>query len=239
MSLWFGDLKIHELYTCAIGVYSFWAVTRSAICVFSWVSAGVSMFKEKITHFLILIFKLVVASVFCVGLIPLLLGLFFDILVIMPLRLSADQTPIHFVWQSWALGVLHSKIFCAITVIGPNWWLKTVIDRICRNGLTDLDVVYLLRKLVIPVVMVLLNLLALPYFLAFVLLPLLVDADPLVQNIFYRRFYHVLLCSVMLVMFFVLQAKQMKKLYMKIKNDRYLIGQRLQNYERQASSQPI
>ena len=73
--------------------------------------------------------QLLVASVFCVGLIPLLLGLFFDILVIMPLRLSADQTPIHFVWQSWALGVLHSKIFCAITVIGPNWWLKTVIDR--------------------------------------------------------------------------------------------------------------
>ena len=178
------------------------------------------------------------ASVFCVGLIPLLLGLFFDILVIMPLRLSADQTPIFFLWQSWALGVLHSKIFCAITVIGPNWWLKNVIDRICRNGLSDLDVQYLLRKLVIPVVMVLLNLLSFPYFLAFVLLPAL-DADPLVQNIFYRRFYHVLLCSVMLVMFFFLQAKQMKKLYMKIKNDRYLIGQRLQNYERKSNQQAV
>ena len=57
MALWFGDLKIHELYTCAIGVYSFWAVTRAAICIFSWVSAGVNMFKEKIRHFVVLIFK--------------------------------------------------------------------------------------------------------------------------------------------------------------------------------------
>ena len=43
----------------------------------------------------------------------------------------------------------------------------------------------------------------------------------------------------MLVMFFFLQAKQMKKLYMKIKNDRYLIGQRLQNYERKSNQQAV
>ena len=51
MSLWFGDLRVHELYTCAIGVYSCWALMRTVICIASWVSAGLTLFKEKIRKF--------------------------------------------------------------------------------------------------------------------------------------------------------------------------------------------
>ncbi|XP_075248827.1 E3 ubiquitin-protein ligase MARCHF6-like isoform X3 [Convolutriloba macropyga] len=232
MSLWFGDLRVHELYTCAIGVYSCWALMRTVICIASWVSAGLTLFKEKIRKFCTTVTKLSVAAVFCFGLIPLLLGLFFDILVVMPLRLSPDQTPVFFLWQSWALGILHSKIFCAITLIGPNWWLKNVIERVGRNGVADLDVKFLLQKLVMPVVAVLLVLLSTPYCLAFVVIPVF-SPDPLMQNLFYRRFYHTILLFTSVVLFFTIQIKQMRKLYIKIKNDRYLIGQRLQNYERE------
>lgn len=35
--------------------------------------------------------------------------------------------------QDWALGVLHAKIIAAITLMGPQWWLKTVIEQV---GLT-------------------------------------------------------------------------------------------------------
>lgn len=34
------------------------------------------------------------------------------------------------VWQDWALGVLHAKIIAAITLMGPQWWLKTVIEQV-------------------------------------------------------------------------------------------------------------
>lgn len=33
-------------------------------------------------------------------------------------------------WQDWALGVLHAKIIAAITLMGPQWWLKTVIEQV-------------------------------------------------------------------------------------------------------------
>lgn len=38
-------------------------------------------------------------------------------------------------FQDWALGVLHAKIIAAITLMGPQWWLKTVIEQvvICSN----------------------------------------------------------------------------------------------------------
>lgn len=34
------------------------------------------------------------------------------------------------VWQDWALGVLHAKIIAAITLMGPQWWLKNVIEQV-------------------------------------------------------------------------------------------------------------
>lgn len=32
--------------------------------------------------------------------------------------------------QDWALGVLHAKIIAAITLMGPQWWLKAVIEQV-------------------------------------------------------------------------------------------------------------
>lgn len=33
-------------------------------------------------------------------------------------------------FQDWAMGVLHAKIICAITLMGPSWWLKRVIEQV-------------------------------------------------------------------------------------------------------------
>lgn len=34
------------------------------------------------------------------------------------------------VCQDWALGVLHAKIIAAITLMGPQWWLKAAIEQV-------------------------------------------------------------------------------------------------------------
>jgi E3 ubiquitin-protein ligase MARCH6 len=231
MALWFGDLRVHELYTCACGVYICWGVARAGVCLFSWAATGWFIFEQKIKAFLLLMMKLTVAAFFCVGVIPLLMGLFFDILVVMPIRVSTRQTPVFFLWQSWALGVLHAKIFCALTLIGPNWWLKTVLDRVCRNGITDLDIHFLLRKLAAPVIAVLLVLLSIPYFLSFVVLAIF-TGDLESQYYLFQKLYPCVISLVSLCFFFHFQVKQLQHLYMKIKNDRYLVGQMLQNFER-------
>lgn len=91
------------------------------------------------------------------GVIPLLLGLLFELVIVAPLRVPLDQTPLFYPWQvlldvgssfgmfvilvafyfnkfthfqDWALGVLHAKIIAAITLMGPQWWLKTVIEQV-------------------------------------------------------------------------------------------------------------
>lgn len=35
-------------------------------------------------------------------------------------------------FQDWALGVLYTKITCAITMMGPNWWLKEALEQVRR-----------------------------------------------------------------------------------------------------------
>ena len=75
-------------------------------------------------------FKSVFVAFVLLGGVPLLLGLLFELVVVVPLRVPLDQTPVFFPWQDWALGVLHTKIICAITMMGPTWWLKRVMEQV-------------------------------------------------------------------------------------------------------------
>lgn len=104
------------------------------------------------------ILKTLVVALLVAGVIPLLLGLLFELVIVAPLRVPLDQTPLFYPWQvrgwcrvssclsrskggassflicllqDWALGVLHAKIIAAITLMGPQWWLKTVIEQVC------------------------------------------------------------------------------------------------------------
>merc|ERR1711997_1059820 len=71
--------------------------------------------------------------------------------------------------------------------------------------------------------------LALPYIAAHSLVPL-VMGDPHILVMIQRRIYPFLLLLVVTVGLIVVQLKQFKKLYEHIKNDRYLVGRRLVNY---------
>ena len=101
-----------------------------------------------------------------IGLVPLLLGLLFELVVVAPLRVPLDQTPLFFPWQvsqsvtfqfrfqrlaaalillfflfkDWALGVLHMKIICAVTMMGPNWWLKRALEQVRRCQFVDSNI---------------------------------------------------------------------------------------------------
>lgn len=62
--------------------------------------------------------------------IPFMLGIYFQLLVVGPLRVSINQTAIFFTWKEWAMGVVHFKIFCASVLMGPDWWLKTAFEEV-------------------------------------------------------------------------------------------------------------
>lgn len=233
MSFWTGSAKIHELYTAACGLYVCWLSIRAITVLLAWMPQGRRVILLKVQEWTLMIMKTLIVAVLLAGVIPLLLGLLFELVIVAPLRVPLDQTPLFYPWQDWALGVLHAKIIAAITLMGPQWWLKTVIEQVYANGIRNIDLHFIIRKLAAPVIAVLLLSLCVPYVIAVGIVPI-VGVTMEMQNLVQRRIYPFLLMVVVLMGILSFQIRQFKRLYEHIKNDKYLVGQRLVNYERKA-----
>ncbi|XP_056289496.1 E3 ubiquitin-protein ligase MARCH6 [Pseudoliparis swirei] len=234
MSFWTGSSKIHELYTAACGLYVCWLSIRGVTVLLAWMPQGRIVIARKVQEWTLMILKTLVVALLVAGVIPLLLGLLFELVIVAPLRVPLDQTPLFYPWQDWALGVLHAKIIAAITLMGPQWWLKTVIEQVYANGIRNIDLQFIIRKLAAPVISVLLLSLCVPYVIATGVVPT-VGVTPEMEILMQRRIYPVLLMVVSLIGILSFQIRQFKRLYEHIKNDKYLVGQRLVNYERKAA----
>lgn len=195
---------------------------------------GRTVIMLKVQEWTLMILKTLVVALLVAGVIPLLLGLLFELVIVAPLRVPLDQTPLFYPWQDWALGVLHAKIIAAITLMGPQWWLKTVIEQVYANGIRNIDLHFIIRKLAAPVISVLLLSLCVPYVIAAGVVPA-VGVTPEMEILMQRRIYPFLLMVVSLIGILSFQIRQFKRLYEHIKNDKYLVGQRLVNYERKAA----
>ncbi|AWP20740.1 E3 ubiquitin-protein ligase MARCH6 [Scophthalmus maximus] len=233
MSFWTGSSKIHELYTAACGLYVCWLSIRGVTVLLAWMPQGRTVIMRKVQEWTFMILKTLVVALLVAGVIPLLLGLLFELVIVAPLRVPLDQTPLFYPWQDWALGVLHAKIIAAITLMGPQWWLKTVIEQVYANGIRNIDLHFIIRKLAAPVISVLLLSLCVPYVIAAGVVPA-VGVTPEMEILMQRRIYPFLLMVVSLIGILSFQIRQFKRLYEHIKNDKYLVGQRLVNYERKA-----
>ncbi|XP_023678191.1 E3 ubiquitin-protein ligase MARCHF6-like isoform X1 [Paramormyrops kingsleyae] len=233
MSFWTGSAKVHELYTAACGLYVCWLSVRAVTVLLAWMPQGRTVLILKVQEWSVMILKSLVVAFLVTGVIPLLLGLLFEQVIVAPLRVPLDQTPLFYPWQDWALGVLHAKIIAAVTLMGPQWWLKAVIEQVYANGIRNMDLHFIIQKLAVPVISVLLLSLCVPYVIAAGIVPVM-GVTVEMQNLVQRRIYPFLLMVVMLIGILFFQIRQFKRLYEHIKNDKYLVGQRLVNYERKA-----
>ncbi|KAK7475538.1 hypothetical protein BaRGS_00033227 [Batillaria attramentaria] len=229
MSVWMGDSRIHELYTAACGLYICWLILRISTVLYNWIPQGGTVIAHKLKEWALLALKSLFVAFVLIGVVPLLLGLLFELVVVAPLRVPLDQSPVFFPWQDWALGVLHAKIICAITMMGPQWWLKRVMEQVYNDGLRNMNLCYILNKLCLPVVCALGMMLAIPYIIAKSLVPALGIGFEL-QNMVLRRIYPFLVAVMVSAAMLVFQVRQFRRLYNHIKDDKYLVGQRLVNY---------
>ncbi|XP_040207901.1 E3 ubiquitin-protein ligase MARCHF6 isoform X4 [Rana temporaria] len=219
MSFWTGTAKIHELYTAACGLYVCWLTIRAVTVLVAWMPQGRRVILLKVKEWSLMIMKTLVVALLLAGVVPLLLGLLFELVIVAPLRVPLDQTPLFYPWQDWALGVLHAKIIAAITLMGPQWWLKTVIEQVYANGIRNIDLHFIMRKLAAPVISVLLLSLCIPCIISTGVVPLIgVTAE--MQNLVRRRIYPFLLMVVILMGILSFQLRQFKRLYEHIKNDK-------------------
>ncbi|XP_054164409.1 E3 ubiquitin-protein ligase MARCHF6-like isoform X2 [Oppia nitens] len=229
IGLWMGSIKVHELNTAACGLYVGLVATRVTTLLCSWIPRGWSAILRKIKEWVAITLKALIAAFILLGLIPLLIGLLFDVVIIIPLRVPLNQTPIFYLWQDWAFGVLHTKVICGIAMMG-EWRLREVLEEIYHGGLAHINLRLIMMRLAMPVIVALVLILALPYITVNSILPMFGVTFEM-QNIMNRRIHPLLLLSTCIIYLIHWQIHKFYRLYEHIKNDKYLVGRRLVNYE--------
>jgi E3 ubiquitin-protein ligase MARCH6 len=227
--------KPHELYTAAIGIYLCWLISKGIALAVNLFPQGRTAIVEKFKHWCSVAVSYGLAAVIFVlmlGAVPLMFGLLLELVVVVPLRVPLNQTPVLFLWQDWALGVLYTKIACALIFMGPDWGLKRAIEQAYRDGLREMDLKFIIRELATPVISCFGLALAVPYVIAHSIMPMFFTSQ-ITRVLIARRIYPFFLIIIVISAIIVFQIKQFKKLYVAIKNDRYLVGKRLVNYDHQ------
>ncbi|CAL4114135.1 unnamed protein product [Meganyctiphanes norvegica] len=229
-----GDTKVHELYTGACGLYLCLLCIRGINLLSQWLQMGWSQVLNRLRTWGLMASKAIIALFVVAVVIPLMVGVLMELVIVIPLRVPLHQTPILFLWQDWALGVLYTKIMCALVMMGPNWWLKTHLEHIYLGGVRGLDLHLLVCQTAIPVIAALSACLSLPYITAHSLAPLVAPPSSLI--LIERRIYPALLIISVVTSLIVMQVVQFTRLYEHIKNDKYLVGRRLVNYDHTSST---
>lgn len=214
-----GKRNLHELYTIFAGLYSIWLTIRLCTLVSNWVKIGIKELSNRFKQKLTLIVNTMSAMLLIFGIIPLLFGLLFQLIVIIPISCGYEQTPVISAWQTWALGVLLTKIFTACVLSGPTWWLKQAIERVCQDGLRQIDLKFITFDLFSPVAQALAYCLTVPCVIARSFLPLFISNVYLLTKI-ERRIYPLSLFILSFILLTVFQFKQFKRLYEKIRNEK-------------------
>ncbi|KAG5678025.1 hypothetical protein PVAND_007733 [Polypedilum vanderplanki] len=225
--------KPHELYTAAIGIYLCWLISKGIALAVNLFPQGRTAIIEKFKHWCSVAISYGLAAIIFVlmlGLVPLMFGLLLELVVVVPLRVPLNQTPVLFLWQDWALGCLYTKITVALLFMGPDFRLKRAIEQAYRDGLREMNLKFIIRELAIPVISAFGLALAVPYVIAHSIMPIFFT-NQMTRVLISRRIYPFFLIVIIVCAIIVFQIKQFKKLYIAIKNDKYLVGKRLVNYD--------
>ncbi|XP_026762905.1 E3 ubiquitin-protein ligase MARCHF6 [Galleria mellonella] len=238
MALWLPKASegVHELYTAACGMYACWALGRGGGLAAGWARGGRAALASRAALWARRAARAALAALALLGLVPLMFGLLLELVLVIPLRVPLEQSPVLFIWQDWALGVLYTKIVCALTMMGPDWSMRRAIEKAYRDGIREMDLKFILRSVAAPIVCWLGLALAVPYAFAHSVAPLVVTSAAQ-RNLLARRVYPALLLIAVLCGLTTFQIRQFRKLYEHIKNDKYLVGQRLVNYDHRRHKQ--
>ncbi|XP_052193449.1 probable E3 ubiquitin ligase SUD1 isoform X2 [Diospyros lotus] len=228
-------IKCNDLYAFVIGSYVIWTAlagirysielikTRKATVLLGqiWKWCGIVLKSSALLSIWIFV-------------IPVLIGLLFELLVIVPMRVPVDESPVFLLYQDWALGLIFLKIWTRLVMldhmvplVDESWRIK--FERVREDGFSRLQGFWVLQEIVLPIIMKLLTALCVPYVLARGVFP--VFGYPLVVNSAVYRFAWLGCLGFSLLCFC---AKRFHiwftNLHNSIRDDRYLIGRRLHNF---------
>ncbi|XP_038706435.1 probable E3 ubiquitin ligase SUD1 isoform X3 [Tripterygium wilfordii] len=228
-------IRCNDLYAFIIGSYVIWTALAGARYSIEHVKAKrAAALVCQIWKWCGIVVKSSALLSIWIFVIPLLVGLLFELLVIVPMRVPVDESPVFLLYQDWAVGLIFLKIWTRLVMLehmmplaGESWRMK--FERVREDGFSRLRGLWVLREIVLPIIINLLTALCVPYVLARGVFPVL--GCPLVVNSAVYRFAW-LGCLCFSVLCF--GAKRFHfwftNLHNSIRDDRYLIGRRLHDF---------
>ncbi|XWS39928.1 hypothetical protein CRYUN_Cryun18bG0096900 [Craigia yunnanensis] len=228
-------IKCNDLYAFIIGSYVIWTAIAGARYSIEHIrTKRAAVIFSQISKWGAIVFKSSVLLSIWIFVIPVLIGLLFELLVIVPIRVPVDESPVFLLYQDWALGLIFLKIWTRLIMldhmmplVDEGWRIK--FERVREDGFSRLQGLWVLREIVFPIIMKLLTALCVPYVLARGVFPVL--GYPLVVNSAVYRFAWLGCLSFSFLCFC---AKRFHvwftNLHNSIRDDRYLIGRRLHNF---------
>jgi len=228
----------HDLHPFLLGLNVLFGSIIGIFKVFKYVqTVGTITVLSRGLPYLYLAGKGIIIVTLWLGVIPLAAGLLFE-LILVPVRVSYDETPYFCLHQDWALGLLLLKVWSCIAVTGGlgGHWRERVL-RAREGDIIGLDQNFwrTMREVVIPVLVSVITALSVPYSVARGLLPLLGIAR-WVSNMVYRYAYLVITCLLCGFESLRYSISILRDLHDSIRDDKYLVGKRLYNFIEAADS---
>ncbi|CAK9178647.1 unnamed protein product [Ilex paraguariensis] len=228
-------IKCNDLYAFIIGSYVIWTAVAGARYSIEHIrTRRAAVLLGQISKWCAIVLKSSALLSIWIFVIPVLIGLLFELLVIVPMRVPVDESPVFLLYQDWALGLIFLKIWTRLVMldhmmplVDESWRMK--FERVREDGFSRLQAFWVLREIVFPIIMKLLTALCVPYVLARGVFP--VFGYPLVVNSAVYRFAWLGCLGFSLLCFCGKRFHVwFTNLHNSIRDDRYLIGRRLHNF---------
>eukprot|EP01134_Creolimax_fragrantissima_P005240 CFRG5240T1 len=193
---------IHDLYSLATGIYVIWGQYTVVSCTVGIVNraAGTvvgneenSDSKRRVTEAMRNVYKVLVLGVCFVLVIPCLFGLMVELLFIIPLTVSHNQSIIFHPIQTWAMGIVLAKVSHKLLMIGPDNEWKEAFALLETTSFNDMDIHHVLFFIARPVIEILLLCLTVPYVLSRGLFAMLIASPDIINSLF--RYSYILCAS--------------------------------------------
>ncbi|CAF2929905.1 unnamed protein product [Rotaria sp. Silwood2] len=225
-----GSARLHELYTILTGLYILWLITRIIFFIRSLLPFDINNILTRLKSYSILCIRVILCTFCVIGYVPFMIGLASELVLIIPLSTSIEQTAVLTPLRVWIIGLLNTKIAIALIMSGPQWRLKTVLERLYQDGLRRIDFSFLINEFLLPFTLNIGMFMAFPYLAVSHIAPTLFNPSTVHQ--IERYIYSAIISLMLLLAFVIFQIKQLRLLFEHVRDEKYLVGRRLINFER-------
>lgn len=168
---------------------------------------------------------------------PLLIGLLFELIVVIPFRTPYNETSKFPIIQSWGFGFILLKIwirFLLVGGLGDEW--RNKFEHVMVLGFANIDIYYIVKEIFIPIILNLMDMIIFPFAISKIIIILMLNCGIEELNISYETQNLIVRFSyVGYVVFLVIKNllkkcyKNLVNVYNEIRDSRYLVGIELSN----------